>query len=386
MPAARVLQTLQTIVMRFTIAAALLTQAIPATSSSSPLNNDVGGALLKNNKTRRLTQAAIKERLGKVPAIKRSLRHENSSIQNSNLCVNKPQMGGASRLKNSKRVECDPSSQDELDIGILSCGSAGHQHSCKESEESSLGGFCIVEAEGALSVSRALQIDPTSFLCDPNDEDYIEGFNCDCDGVDSDTFTGTITCIPYDRCCVDAGDSSFCVPVTIDVTFDEGLQTEILDCYAFTSPYEKSGCYSTIYDDDGGGTCVQTVNNEECSSCELVNFQNPFNPPCHSFDCTNTDVDEAQVGSTCEGVHPLPIVELFNSVDFDEFPPVCGIDPATDPSTDSSADSSKSLKKGKKGKKSSQSRSMTHAQAFLRHELVNMLENKTTRMHCEEKG
>jgi hypothetical protein len=288
---------------------------------------------------------AMKERLGKVPAIKRSLLHEDLSIHDSN-------------LKNSKRVECDPSSQDELDIGILSsCGSAGHQYSCKESEASSLGGFCIIEAEGAMSPSRALQNGEfLAAFCDPLSPDFsYEGgaLNCDCDGVDSDTMTGTVTCVPYDRCCVDAGASSFCASVTFDITVDEGFPTEILDCYAFTSPYERTTCYSFIFDEDEyyASACELTIDDKECSSCVLENFNG-----CHLFDCTNIDVDEAQEGNTCYGENRLPLLEFVNSEEIDDFPIVCGVDPPKDLSTDPPRNS-KMRKKGKKssGKKSASS-------------------------------
>jgi hypothetical protein len=175
----------------------------------------------------------MKQHLGKVPAIERSLLPEDPSIQNSNLGVNKPQVG-ALLLKNSKRVECNPSSKDELDVGILSCGSTG-QHSCKESEESSLGGFCIIEAEGALSVSRVLQNKHFTPFCDPTHECFYEERDCDCDGVDPITKTGPIICLPLDRCCVEAEANSFCGFSSACLALDEGLLfTEIAVCKVFT--------------------------------------------------------------------------------------------------------------------------------------------------------
>jgi hypothetical protein len=339
--------------MRLTIAATLLTQAIPAAySSSSPSNTVAGGGLLKNNKMRHLMHA-MKQRLGKVPAIERSLLHEDPSIQNSNLRVNKPQevLGGAPLLKNSKRVECDPSSQDELDVGILSCGSVG-QHSCKESKESSLGGFCVIEAEGASSVSRVLQ---ENGLCDPSmDPDY--DINCDCDGYDSDTMTGTITCIPYDRCCVEAEANSFCATVTFDVTLEDGLPTELVECYAFTFPYVRTACYSTFYDEARDATCEHTIDGEACVSCRLEPSSEDPDETCNTFDCTNTIVDEAQLGTTCNNEYPLPVLDFLNSDEIDKFPITCfgDLKPTLPKFSKSSKKGKKSGKKGKKsnGKKS----------------------------------
>jgi hypothetical protein len=337
--------------MRLTIAATLLTQAIPAAYSTSPSNNVVGGVLLKNNKMRRLMHA-MKQRLGKVPAIERSLLHEDPSIQNSNLRVNEPQevLGGPPLLKNSKRVECDPSSKDELDVGILSCGSAG-QHSCKESKESSLGGFCVIEAEGASSVSRVLQ---ENGLCDPSmDPDY--DINCDCDGYDSDTMTGTITCIPYDRCCVEAEANSLCATVTFDVTLEDGNATEIVECYAFTSPYVRTACYSVFNEEAGGdATCEHTINGKACDFCELE--ASSGDETCNSFNCTNTAVDEAKAGSTCDNEYPLPVLDFLNSDEIDELQITCfgDLKPTLPKFSKSSKKGKKSGKKGKKsnGKKS----------------------------------
>jgi hypothetical protein len=97
----------------------------------------------------RRLQVRKKKGVGKVPAIERLLLLEDPfSIESLRLANSiKPQEVGALLLMNSKKVECDPSSRG-LDVGILSCGAAG-QHSCQESAVSLLGGFCVIEAEGA---------------------------------------------------------------------------------------------------------------------------------------------------------------------------------------------------------------------------------------------
>jgi hypothetical protein len=314
--------------MRLTLAATLLTQAIPAASSSSPSKNG-GGVLLKKqyNKNLKMRHLQAMKRLGKVPAIESSLLQEDPSIEDDLFLVNKPQVG-APLLKNSKKVECDPSSQDELDVGILSCGSAG-QYFCKESEESSLGGFCIIEGEDAASVSRVLY-DFSGGFCDPDDGNFQDDLNCNCDGLDSD-ITGKITCLVYDRCCFEEVANPFCGSFSLDVDFVEGLPVNFVTCYSFTSPYEMTECYSRIYDSNRDQTCEHTINDEACSSCamQLVDPNDPNPELCSVFDCTNTAVADARAGSTCNGTYPLPILDFLNGEEIDNYEPVCGVDPTT---------------------------------------------------------
>jgi hypothetical protein len=269
--------------MRLTIAATLLTQAIPAVSSSQSKNV---GALQKNRKMRRLQ--ARKQRLDKAPAIQRSVLLEDPTIENMRL------------LENPKRVlqkECDPTSQF-LDVGILSCGEEGVSF-CQESEESSLGGYCD-------------NYDYASFLCDDTDPEYDADMNCNCDDMDT-TKTGIVRCLPRgEGCCVEeAGADSFCASMTLDYNLIEGVAEYIETCYHFSSPYEEKPTVSCTNRSFGYYTCEQTINDEACSSCAVEANKNEDEDDCILSDCWNIDVDGAKAGSTCDGVFPVPLMDVF---------------------------------------------------------------------------
>jgi hypothetical protein len=135
--------------MRLTIAATLLTQAIPVASSSQSKN--VAPFQNKNMKMRRL-QARKQRRLDKALAIQRSVLLEDPTIENKRI------------LKNSKKIECDPylelldREEELLDVGILSCAAGLH---CEESGKSPLGGFCDMEN------SKKVECDPFLDMLDP---------------------------------------------------------------------------------------------------------------------------------------------------------------------------------------------------------------------------
>jgi hypothetical protein len=287
----------QQTIMRLTIAATLLTQAIPAASSSQSKNVEFA-PLQSNNLIMRRLQAIKKKRRGKqVPAIEGSLLLEDpfsiESIRLSN--SNKPQKVGAPLLENSKKVECNPSSQG-LDVGILSCGVAG-QYICQENQESLLGGFCVIEAEAPFTVrSRVLQDeDYIGIYCDKDSAEY-GGYNCDCKDIDEDTKTGTIICLPYNNCCFDAGDDSFCASTTHEFYLVDGLLSgSFTSCHSFTSPYERTACVT--YEVDAvteAESCEFVIDDEMCTSC------------------------------TCEDRYPLPLVDLINSDEIKDFPQTCG--------------------------------------------------------------
>jgi hypothetical protein len=296
--------------MRLTIAATLLAQAIPAAASSSQSKNNVGVAPLQNKNLKIMSrlQASRKQRLGKDQSIEESILHGDPTIENI-LLVNKSQVG-APLLKNSKKVECDPSSQELLDVGILSCGAAG-QYSCEESKESSLGGFCVIEAEAASSVSRVLQADYSSVLCNPTSELFrapvFPGVqNCNCDEHDLATKTGPVRCLVVDECCAETDADSFCGSISSTWNFGVGGFLQAYErCHSFTAPYERSTCSNTMYDDVY--TCEIKINGEACSSCTIAgDAESGF---CSVFDCTNTGVTEAGIGNNCVS-SALPLVDF----------------------------------------------------------------------------
>jgi hypothetical protein len=322
--------------MRLTIAATLLTQAIPAASSSQSKNV---GPLQKNKNIKMRRLQARKQRLDKAPAIQRSVLLEDPAIENMSL------------LKNSKKVECDPSSQ-LLDVGILSCGAG--LYSCEESEESSLGGFCDIEAKvknmRLLQNSKKLECDPSSQsldvgikscgeedlyfceaseesslggfcnnydysgpLCDPTDPDYNAAMNCNCDDMDT-MKTGIVRCLPRgDGCCVEEADGadSFCASVTMAYNLIEGFPAYVETCYKFTSPYEEEKTVSCTNRSNVEYSCVQTINDEACSSCAVELDPNEDGNECILSDCWNIDVAGARAGNTCDGDFPLPLIDLF---------------------------------------------------------------------------
>jgi hypothetical protein len=309
--------------MRLTIAATLLTQAIPAASSSQSKNVELS-PLQKNNLYMSRLQARRNKRRGKqVPDIERSLLLEDPfSIESIRLAnSNKPREVGAPLLKNFKKVECDPSSQGLLDVGILSCGVAG-QYSCQASEESLLGGFCVIEAEAASSVSSRILAEPEDYVgiyCDKDNAEY-KGNNCDCKDIDENTKTGTISCLPYVNCCFDAGDDSFCGSATDEFFLVDGIPTGSTTCYSFTSPYIRTACVTFEFDYvTEVASCEIVIDDEQCTSCVI-----DVDTGCTVFDCKNT-VDEAIAGNTCQDGFPLPLLDVINSDEFEDYPqPTCG--------------------------------------------------------------
>jgi hypothetical protein len=339
--------------MRLTIAAALLTtQAIPEAASSQQSKNLGGRPLIQNLKMLRHHHASMKKSLvvGKedLPPIERSLLHEEpSSIENLFLSNsnNKPQVEDdiAPPLKNSKnKVECDPftASQGELlDVGILSsCGSSsgGQSYYCKESEESSLGGFCVIGAEegsASSSASRVLQYDFIGILCYPTSV-IFNNSNCNCDGLNRIARTGTINCLPYDKCCFEAGANSFCGSFSFTINLVNGESESEESCYTFTEPYDspRTICLGSSRDSSGDPACEITINNNVCSTCVIEDDGGMLgDEECKVFDCTNTGVTEAGMGNTCIDGSPLPLLDFIrNDAELEDeiaFPRKCGAPP-----------------------------------------------------------
>ena len=125
--------------MKFTIAAAILTQNIPEIASLSSDEQELSSrptSILGQAKRALLFQQA-------KPAENRFKTFE----QAQGLLKNNPGLIGSVKT-------CDPFSSEDLDIGVLSCGSG---YECLEDEASALGGFCM-------QTSRQLE-EPTVY-CD----------------------------------------------------------------------------------------------------------------------------------------------------------------------------------------------------------------------------
>jgi hypothetical protein len=194
-------------------------------------------------------------------------------------------------------LECDPSTGNSVDVGILSCGE-GKQ--CLPSPDSSRGGFCAPEAPA----SRQLyHLTAEAGLCDPTHPDYLT-YDCDCTGFDNATGTGDIPCTVIEDYClglVYTGCADTCLTRTVGYTFDNFTSPGYSFCFDFSTPYAQKICFEEFFETD---TCEVSFNDQPCTSCELVGTGNSS---AIAFDCVNAGGNE---GSTEYGLAELlPIID-----------------------------------------------------------------------------
>jgi len=319
--------------MRFTIAAAILAQSLPATTSTSS-NSDhhvflgaVGGG---DSSPVSQTSSSLFSGTATVLAKAKSGKGRSSKILEV-LRQKKEQSGGylqnIAHRQDAKDTyqECDPES-DELDVGVLSCGAGRY---CVESDDSNLGGFCVSSPD---ELDRGLQAGPTLFenlyvnFC-ADGSPYADG--CNCTGADPDSYTLNVACMEEETCdeyvslcgenvtsCI-MYDFAFALTAPLVYTWDR--------CFEDTEPYSQKTCYQLNRDSDSY-ECTISVDDVECNSCVVASGLDAYgnNRTCYDFDCTNTVSRRA--GSLCEdGVFIAPILYYVRTYGCDYYTcPICG--------------------------------------------------------------
>jgi hypothetical protein len=221
--------------------------------------------------------------------------------------------------------ECDPYSatMNNADVGILSCGQGRYclessmVSSAKNLAEFSFQGVCIsmpdestVELLDSMMLSpneqgsRMLQSNGTSVIDDMYDicygnmsDAYVD---CDCEGVDVATYTGSLSCQYSEQICGDlsnvcGGNVTFCYQITYDLSVSAPYTFQTQMQYDFTSPtvfqYQYGVQYTGSPDPD---SCTVSFDGTQCTSCEFTQIlYDGDNAPtdCVMFDCGNTAME-----------------------------------------------------------------------------------------------
>lgn len=257
--------------MRFTVAAAILAQTLPAVSSHE--TPDISFAQLASIGSTKILSA------------------QKKNLQPSPLLIEKVIGKKPTRFnrKFSKRSksECDP------DVGLLSCGFGQY---CSASADSKLGGTCVPFHD----INRKLQVgdgnETTSFnfeYCDPNSS-YYGIYDCDCSGWDLETSTGTLNCKSAEVCPENCEDT--CYTAELYFTTD-GQQYSAVACYDVTKPYAQRACLG--YSSDM--TCEISIDDTSCTSCMVNTTSYCFDDECVSYECAIFDCENVNAGhgSTC---------------------------------------------------------------------------------------
>jgi hypothetical protein len=303
--------------MRFAIAAGLLAQTLPTILADEA-----------NNKVRNLTRVARKKRFhGLIHKLSGDFqKKDQESIVDTPTFLEKRFPRGGGILRNPAVVECDPTSENKADVGILGCGMNQY---CAESEDSNLGGFCLNSDADMDPKNRDLGhygdyllldyfIPLLKGYCDPASYYFgYENINCDCDGFNLEDSVGTITCTSDYYCYSDGvcGTYSFSGVISTDPDVQSFEY-----CLQITAPIETSFCLGI----DSMPACSISVDNVACQSCDVqerfydgyyygnnddyykhyfgdgdYNNDGSYYNTCREFDCTNTAVGIK--GNTCDG-------------------------------------------------------------------------------------
>jgi hypothetical protein len=207
-------------------------------------------------------------------------------------------------------LECDPtettpsltasSSRNDgaADVGILTCGVGQY---CMESEESTLGGICVVNKQdsGKEAMVRDLldeldntMLDGAELLCmGGEDGGVLDDLSCDTCDVNTAEYTASIDCTVQEESCYSMGNLcnqnsiEFCTSQTIDgiVSGEDDYSYKI--CYSFTKPEDFIYCVSYTSVPDGDLTCEMEIEGVTCNSCTLMFKEQKW---CRHFDCSNT--------------------------------------------------------------------------------------------------
>jgi hypothetical protein len=240
-------------------------------------------------------------------------------------------LGGALRNSNSDKPhriearECDPTSTSP-DFGILSCG---YNHYCVESDDSNLGGLCLLDQKTA--ESRVLQSTgrnesssslSNTILRRKGHNELFQALSqacretdyCDCSEFDFQSFQGIVECNKVEDYC--SRSENYCgEDVELCYSFHTTLEANGRDnysyttCMTYTTPYQQRVCMS--YSTADSESCAVDFNNNMCQSCtpELRTYKSvyelngqphiySYSQRCFQFDCT--DNEGGHSGNTCD--------------------------------------------------------------------------------------
>ena len=224
-------------------------------------------------------------------------------------------VGPVSSTGMSENMPAKPLSECNPDIGIFSCGL---QARCVESQESTLGGFCV-EYQKARS-QRHLQ---DGGLCE---DIYVD---CDCGNVTDSV--GSYTCTRPGEC-IDQGGQ-------VCGTFQDVISIEADGSYSKSSCFMTdsgvvensfdasvgSYCYSVVNDGIRTTECVLEIDGVECSSCNPILCDGGSSAA--RLDCTN--VNSVASGDSCSG--GLNVLDLLSGALTS--PPTSATEPTASPLT-----------------------------------------------------
>ncbi|KAL3905301.1 MAG: hypothetical protein SGILL_009733, partial [Bacillariaceae sp.] len=300
--------------MRFAIAAAILAQGLPATSSESSSKAVSPASRASNSFTKQVLE--IVEGLG----LETAPRGKFLGL----LQEKKKQSGGF--IKNSeqpKLQECDPESEEEADTGVLSCGDGTF---CAESGDSAKGGFCVTspdELDRSLQATVSLFDGLYSVFCEPS-ASYVD--DCNCTNADPVAYTLEVVCATPEECTeyVSTCDQNITNCIGYDFAFSlTSPGTYVVDrCFTDSLPYEQATCYQReAFGPAGAEECKIAVDGEDCFSCELS--ADDEGETCYKFDCTNTISRRA--GDTCEDGYVAPMLYYLRTYGCEAYVcPICG--------------------------------------------------------------
>jgi hypothetical protein len=227
-------------------------------------------------------------------------------------------------LENPEMMEeCDVVTADS---GILSCGQGRY---CVESETLFQGrdegldmpvGLCVdsdlamgmMDPQQWQSQRRSLQgdvdIDPPSFtnssiiqdmydICYASNITDAEGVTCDCQGIDVQAYSGTLSCT-YQEICGDLpsicrDNVTFCYTTSYQLSVSAPYTGGFSTTYSFNSPYTFQYSYGIFYNGSSEpDTCELGFDGVTCNSCAFSQVTDSEGSPteCLTFDCTNTEL------------------------------------------------------------------------------------------------
>lgn len=296
--------------MRFAVAASVVAQALPVASFETNARGSLAELVVDLKEKKKTTDGrrgrrnvvrdktlsggqgfeAVVEDIDSKP-----FKRTGGPLINKKFPKNK-----INKLSANHKQECDPTmvpASAEPDVGILGCGD--HQY-CMESQNSKLGGFCVMEDDrDAWDVvvdgpQRTLQSnnESASYTCYPpvamgNGASY--------------------TCILEPFCVPPCNEVCSNDTYTVYESFDN-LTRVIYDCYDVYEPYTTQLCYTYNYTAGVGATCSLSYAGQECASCYVIEN-------CSAFDCSNVQglYGQGLSGSTCYDNFTFPLPFFLNA-------------------------------------------------------------------------
>jgi hypothetical protein len=173
--------------------------------------------------------------------------------------------------------------------------SCGTNQYCAESNESSLGGFCIPlqDPNHRHLKSNTTALDSLKAVC--NLDENSPNVNCEICTIDEAAYAGEFSCLYTSDCvnvpglCGEGGQSFdfFGMDNLNGVVYGQEYYRRE-SCFDITSPVQFSYCDTvTIKGDEL--ECTQSINGIDCNTCTFY-YVPETGAFCQAFDCTNKDL------------------------------------------------------------------------------------------------